>query len=375
MYRLHHIYASVAVLALLALSACGAEELQGPGVDGERARIVGGSTFTGMPAVGALTYNGGMHCTGTLVEPRKVLTAAHCVQGVVASRMRFVIGASLGSPQAVIGVSRVVAHPSYSSSSLRNDIGQVILSQDAPVAPMKVLTQSMGSAWVGRSLLFVGYGATSGYYGSGSGTKRAVWMNVASVSSTTFSYADSGRNTCSGDSGGPAFYQDASGEYLVAGVTSYGDAYCTQYGVDTRVDAYLSFLNIAAPQPTPQPQPQPAPSDPCGGETYTGRCDGNTVVWCENSQVYKQNCSDKGQTCQYSSSKKYYACGASPTPAPLPQPQPQPADPCQGETYTGRCQGNTVIWCENSQVKSLNCQTSYGRSCGWSSSKGYYGCI
>ena len=45
------------------------------------------------------------------------------------------------------------------------------------------------------------------------------------------------------------------------------------------------------------------------------------------------------------------------------------ADPCQGETYEGRCDGSTVIWCENAQVKQISCQ-----SCGFDVAKGYYNC-
>jgi secreted trypsin-like serine protease len=32
------------------------------------------------------------------------------------------------------------------------------------------------------------------------------------------------------------------------GVTSYGDQTCTQFGVDTRVDAYRSFISSAIQQ-------------------------------------------------------------------------------------------------------------------------------
>ncbi len=329
-------------------------------IESEKSRIVGGSAYTGMPAVGALTYNGQSSCTGTLIEPRKVLTAAHCLTGKSASYMRFVIGPSVSSAQAVLRVKSLLPHPSYNSYNTTNDIGLVILAQDAPVTPMRVLTTPMTSSWVGRSLYFVGYGRTSGYSG-GSGAKRAVWMKISRVNSTTFRYNDAGRNTCSGDSGGPAFHKDSAGNYLVAGVTSYGDKYCTQYGVDTRVDRYLSFVKPAAPATPPTTQP----SNPCKGETYAGRCSGTKVVWCEDKKVHTQDCADKSMVCTFDAGHKYYAC-AKPN---------APADPCKGETYAGRCSGNTAVWCENKKVYKVDCKAKYGKKCGWSSSKKYYGCL
>jgi hypothetical protein len=47
---------------------------------------------------------------------------------------------------------------------------------------------------------------------------------------------------CDGDSGGPAF-ATIGGVEVVVGVTSSGDAQCSQGGHDTRVDAYTSFLS------------------------------------------------------------------------------------------------------------------------------------
>ncbi len=319
-------------------------------------RIVGGSATTMLPAVGALVYYGGMHCTGTLIAPRKVVTAAHCTKGVSASGLRFVLGASIASPEASLAVASVKPHPSFSSSSLANDIGLVTLAADAPVAPLGVLG-AMDSSFVGKKLLFVGYGASNGVNQTGAGQKRAVTMSIAKVSATTFSYQDPGRNTCNGDSGGPAFVQDAAGAYLVAGVTSYGDATCTSYGVDTRVDPYLSFLGVSAGGSSSTP----APSG-CGSETWEGRCSGSTVIWCEENQVQKLDCAGKGMTCAYDSSKAYYGCA---------QP-PVASDPCQGETYEGRCDGNTLIWCESQQVKQASCGT---RTCSFDGAHGYYNCL
>lgn len=288
---------------LVALAACSAGDvdLTDPGqLADSGSRIVGGSTYDGLPAVGAITYNGQQHCTGTLIGPRKVLTAAHCVHGFSATAMRFVIGPDIWSPQHTLRVAAVQAHPNYNANTIANDIGFLTLSADAPIAPLPVLA-SMGSSWVGTNLFFVGYGVNNGYNQTGAGTKRAVWMTISRVEATNFRYQDSGKNTCNGDSGGPAFYRDASNNYFVAGVTSYGDAYCTQYGVDTRVDAYLTFLGVSGGGGS-------QPTDPCNGETWAGRCDGNTVVWCEDEEVKSLNCAASGKKCKWSASKGYFDC-------------------------------------------------------------------
>jgi secreted trypsin-like serine protease len=203
--------------------------------------IVGGQATSAYPAVGALTQGGQPFCTGTVVTKRAIVTAAHCLERQSASRIRVAFGPNGRSPQASVAVSRIAVHPSWDSRSIKNDIGVVILAQDAPVTPVAI-NNSMSSSWVGRSLEFVGYGATNGYTGGGSGSKRVVSIPVSEVGSTQFSYVDSTKNTCFGDSGGPAFARDSSNNLVLVGVTSYGDRTCTQFGVDTRVDAYRSWI-------------------------------------------------------------------------------------------------------------------------------------
>lgn len=272
-------------------------------VEAQESSIVGGSNYAGMPAVGALIEDGMQSCTGTLVTKRIVVTAAHCLEhNPAASRLRFAIGPNADAPETTLRVASFKIHPQWDSANLTNDIATMTLTQDAPVTPMDVASK-MDSSWVGRPLFFVGYGVNDGRRQTGAGIKRAVSIPVSSVSATTFRYVDRAKNTCNGDSGGPAFYQDDNGNYLLAGVTSWGDANCTQFGVDTRVDVYRDFIGVSGVS-TPTPPVQTA----CGKYTYEGTCEGSVVKWCENDKVQQDDCGDRSKSCKFDSAKKYYAC-------------------------------------------------------------------
>jgi len=361
----------------LALGACGsapeASTVTAPTaahVTGQN-RIVGGTAFSEIPGTGALLLNGQMHCSATLITKRTIVTAGHCVFGYAASAMTFVIGPNIKKPSYTLKVKSITAHPQYDEQNISNDIGLVELEKDAPVEPLPVLA-SLDDTFVGSSLLFVGYGVTNGYTQTGDGEKRAVSIKLSKVNAQTFRYDDPRLNTCNGDSGGPAFYKDEAGKYFIVGVTSYGDAYCTKYGVDTRVDIYKTFLGLdgsAAPSTspaspsTPPTTTVPAPAtDACQGETFAGRCDGSKVIWCENAKVYESNCADKGQACMFDDVNSYYGCGRA-----------QKADPCSGETFEGRCADNQVIWCENGNVFALDC-TAKSMVCGLDSTNAYFNC-
>jgi secreted trypsin-like serine protease len=280
------------------LPACGVAALEvdaPPGVDGQA--IVGGAAYSGLPAVGALFNNGSPWCTGTLVGPKKVLTAAHCLRGVNAARLQFRLGANAYTPAHVIGVGRVKPHPEFDPHALTHDIGVVTLKTSAPVAPMTLLAE-MDDSWVGTSLFIVGYGVTNGRIQDGAGKKRAVTIPITAVDDTTFQYAAPGKNACNGDSGGPALYRDPNGTFLVAGVTSYGDAGCRLYGVDTRVDAFIDFVGAATA----------LPSDPCRGETFRGRCAGDLLVWCEEEEVKSLDCTTEDSGCAWDAPDGFYNC-------------------------------------------------------------------
>jgi V8-like Glu-specific endopeptidase len=296
-----------------------------------RESIVNGQDTADYEATGVMLNGGQSHCSGTVIAARKVLTAAHCVQGFDMSQMTFGFGADANSISKQIQIAGAVAHPQFDGQALTNDVAVLTLTEDAPIAPIP-LNQSMDASWVGNSVRLVGYGVSDGPSQTGGGTKRFVDVTISQVEATTLRYETTqGKSACNGDSGGPAFLEE-NNTLTVVGVTSYGDQNCQQYGVYTRVDAFLQFINDeVAKDPDPnnpqdpndpqdpnqpqdpndpnQPQDPQDPNDPqnpgCGNETFEGRCEGTTVIWCEGDHVESYDC-DMG--CGFNIQEGYYDC-------------------------------------------------------------------
>ena len=223
-------------------------------------RITSGVATQLFPDCVAVGNEVGFCCTGTLIAPNVVVSAAHCpVQS--GCDKRIFIGANLAGPGRVVDVAQSVVHPEYPKSRLYDDLVVLILAEPVEdVAPRKIASaEPLSSA---RTTRLVGFGYTDFAGTTGYGQRRFVDVGKASDDpdygarpETEFVAGAVGldKDSCRGDSGGPA-YIDVDGEWLLAGatsrVTSIAPRPCGDGGIYTRVHAYVDWIeSVAGPLP------------------------------------------------------------------------------------------------------------------------------
>lgn len=229
-------------------SACGQVDLP-PAAPSESTRqeIIGGTVTMGDPAVVALVVGFGgrfsSYCTGSLIGPKTVLTAAHCIyaQGQNAP-YSIAFGTYASNPSSTVRVVSQTRHPAYGGQS--NDFGLLRLERAVTNVPFIRLNETpLTQAMLGTSVRHSGFGVTDGASQIGGGTKREVATPLRRVMATSFESGAPGKQTCQGDSGGPGFMKLAgSNVEKVVGVVSYGDQNCAYQGYDGRVDVGASWI-------------------------------------------------------------------------------------------------------------------------------------
>jgi V8-like Glu-specific endopeptidase len=270
-----------ALVSLLTLAGCTGAAM-GPGVVGEE--IIGGTTDTTDSAV-VLLYmtvpgqQGGALCTGEVISPHVVLTAAHCTGGedpsVTNATWRVYLGSDFSKATAadLLAVKEAHYNPSFSINNLPggNDVGVAILQNALPstIVPLPYNRGSMDSGFDGNPVRFVGYGLDNSTAQTGAGVKRTTTTTLTDHTALLLHFSDATHETCNGDSGGPAF-MTIGGKETIVGLTSYGDVNCATGGYDTRVDALVDWIDGFVQRADPgfsggnQP-PSSTPPSPSGG--------------------------------------------------------------------------------------------------------------
>ncbi|HEX6116292.1 MAG TPA: serine protease [Solirubrobacterales bacterium] len=260
-----------AVAALAVLAALAAAPVSG--ADPEP-RIVGGHVAPAgaYPWMASLVAAGaepevGHGCGASLVGPATLLTAAHCVGGLTPDDFDAVVGRDRLSDDGAgkrFDVARYAIHPGTV------DVALVRLAEPVDQAPVGLATPADAALYQpGLDATALGWGIRKETGGALSDDLREVDVPIVTDRDCREAYRDGGgfdpktlicagtggRDTCTGDSGGPLFVRDAAGNPLQVGVTSFGRG-CARArfpGVYVEVPAVLDFLTDPDPVFAPVP--------------------------------------------------------------------------------------------------------------------------
>lgn len=184
---------------------------------------------------------GASTCSGTLVAPDLVLTAAHCLASLTSpSQVTVVFGQSLFTGDSVAVVDMGV-HPAWCDTCTDEigDIGYLVLEstpvdRSAIIPPIATQAEWDEAMVEGGSVTLIGFGDNpTAAFGIKSGVKSSAETVITDFSPRGFEFAAGGSNidTCEGDSGGPALVRLANGAWRLAGITSRGSDPCGRGGV------------------------------------------------------------------------------------------------------------------------------------------------
>ncbi|MBP7967427.1 serine protease [Candidatus Woesebacteria bacterium] len=225
-------------------------------------------------------------CGGSLIDPSWVITAGHCAEGVAPDKINIVLGGHnrFGNEASAqrLKVDRVIVHEGFDDVTNDNDLALMHLSTPAipnefvqPVAPIEA------NAVVPDGTLgtIIGWGETGHGVSNVLMKAQVPTVNqqacvaamkdantVVTANMLCAGYYEGLIDSCYGDSGGPLLIPMPDGSYRLLGITSWGIGCAIPkfYGVYTRVQNYIDWINaqigFVLPVPTPGPAVSPTPT-------------------------------------------------------------------------------------------------------------------
>ncbi|XP_076675719.1 chymotrypsin-1-like [Andrena cerasifolii] len=235
---------SIALVLCLAVVAHG---LPGPQIVGGKDAPLGKFKYQV-----SLRKNGRHFCGGSILGPRHVLTAAHCVAGVSNPGTVTVHAGTnkLDSDGDAYQAEKIVSHPKYNSFLIINDVALIRVNKNIVMsANVQPITLASGSnAYEGSPCILSGWGTTKAggtlpnilqYINLVIETKtkcKQTHWNVRDSHICTFTKY--GEGACNGDSGGPLVVNDVQ-----VGIVSFGiPCGVGKPDVYTRVSSFASWI-------------------------------------------------------------------------------------------------------------------------------------
>jgi len=223
-------------------------------------------------------------CTGTLVDPGWVLTAAHCVYpsssfAPSGAYVAFVDDWEESNSRNTDEALSLVYHPDYDPNTSEFDVALLELpaARSEPTAAIYTGSTSQADDY-GRAYTIVGFGASGWSDHSGELVKRTADVELSKVDDT-FIYSEDAQgsaNGCLGDSGGPLFrVHSVTGDYAVAGVMSWVSGCEGGSMGSVRATTVIDWIESYAPEVEIASEMDDGPVDNPGDEAPGLVADGN----------------------------------------------------------------------------------------------------
>lgn len=223
-------------LAMVGIVACSGQSSVND-IERTSAPIINGMLDPGDPAVVRITF--GSICTGVLVSPHVILTAAHCVSGR-SGPWKACFGEMCASGGMTVTTTMGIADPAYRHGETHDQAVLILPTAPPGVPPVPLNRTTLTPAMAGRARI-VGFGEEMPSVHD-NGNKYQAVDSWDSVDSNWVHFPANSQTVCNGDSGGPAL-QTIGGCEVIIGIVSHDSGGCLGEQFYNRVDNQLSFVD------------------------------------------------------------------------------------------------------------------------------------